>query len=158
MHDSRCTNDWCKASRCIRGVNGRVRGKRGQWIKCNWTDSPNVCLHSHFVPSNHSCGRCRIEWEQLFYSPFSGYSHWHCLHSGDGQRRMLSSLARVCSLRVGTEKSSDQCSNSILGMGREGCDRRCQKERDWWQDITCSWSQLHRIHGAINDFEWGGCC
>lgn len=47
-------------------------------------------------------------------------------------------------------------SASILGIGREGCGRRCQTEWDWWQDITRSWSQSRRTHGAINYTDCGG--
>lgn len=130
-----------------------------------WLEQPveNVWLHSRFVPWDHSCGRCRIDWEQLFCSPFSSYRRWHCLHSGDGQRGTLLSLNSVCSLRVGTKSPQNQQHTSVLGTGREGCGRRCQKKKrkkkewDWWQDITRSWSRSRRTHGAINYADCGGC-
>lgn len=112
-------------------------------------------LHSRFVPWDHSCGRCRSDWEQLFCSLFSSYRRWHCLHSGDGQRGTLLSLNSVCSLRVGTKSpQTPRNSTSTLGIGRERWGRRCQTEWDWWQDITRSWSHSHRTHGAINYRLW----
>lgn len=139
---------------CV-GAIERQRKKRervrGQWLECDWTASQNVWLHSRFVPWDHSCVRCGIDWEQLFCSLFSSYRRWHCLHSGDGQRGTLLSLNSVCSLRVGTKgPQTQQYSTSILGIGREGRGRRCQTEWDWWQDITRSWSRPSRTHGAIN--------
>lgn len=139
---------------------GRKGGEaaRGQWPECDWAASRNVWLHSRFVPWDHSCGRCRIDWEQLFCSPLSSYRRWHCLHSGDGQRGTLLSLNSVCSLRVGTKSpQTEHCSASILGIGREGRGRRCRTEWDWWQDITRSWSHSRRTHGAINYADHGGC-
>lgn len=143
---------------CIRVTEAKkVERVRGQWLECHWTASRNVWLHSRFVPWDHSCGRCRIDWEQLFCAPFSSYRRWHCLCSGDGQRGTLLSLNSVCSLRVGTKSpQTEPCSTSILGIGREGCGRRCQTEWDWWQDITRSWSHSHRTHGAINYADCGG--
>lgn len=132
----------------------KEREWQGQWLECDWTASRTVWLHSRFVPWNHSCGRCRIDWEQLFCSLFSSYRRWHCLHSGDGQRGTLSSLNSVCSLRVGTK--SPQTSTPSVFLARERCGRRCQTDWDWWQDITCSWSHSHRTHGAINYYDWGG--
>lgn len=131
---------------------------RGQWLECDWTARRNVWLHSRFVPWDHSCGRCRTDWEQLFCLLFSSYRSWHCLHSGDGQRGTLLSLNSVCSLRVGTKSPQTQQypPPSILGIGREGRGRRCQADWDWWQDITRSWSHSHRTHGAINYAGCGG--
>lgn len=122
-------------------------------IGCVWLWQPvQTCgLHSRFVPWDHSCGRCRTDWEQLFCAPISSYRRWHWPHSGDGQRGTLLSLNSVCSRRVGTKSpQTEQRSASILGRGREGCGRRCQTERGWWQDTTRSWSHSHRTHGAIN--------
>ena len=141
-----------------RGRKKVERERGGQWLECGRTARRNVCSHSRFVPWDHSCGRCRIDREQLFRSPFSSYRRWHCLHSGDGQRGTLLSLNSVCSPRVGTKSpQTEHCSASILGIGREGCGRRCQRERDWWQDITRSWSHSRRTHGAINYADRGDC-
>lgn len=130
-------------------------GMRGQWLECDLEQpAENVWLHSRFVPWDHSCGRCRTDWEQLFCSPFSSYRRWHWLHPGDGHQGMLLSLNSVCSLRVGTKSLQSQQRTSVLGSRREGCGRRCQTEWDWWQDITRSWSGSRRSNGAINYADW----
>lgn len=155
-----CYASWCASVwQSDRIRQGRAWDwERRQWLECDWTTSLNVWLHSRFVPWDHSCGRCRVDWEQLFCSLFSSYRRWRCMHSGDGQRGTLSSLNSVCSLRVGTKSPQTQhYSTSILGIGRERRGRRCQTEWEWWQDITRSWSRSHSTHGAINYTDHGGC-
>lgn len=138
---------------------------RGRKVEREWEDngwsvtgaaSWNGWLHSRFVPWDHSCGTCRIDWEQLFCSPVSSYRRWHCLHSGDGQRGMQLSLNSVCSLRVGTQKVLRTSSSSVLGTESWGRGPRCQTEWDWWQDTTSSWSRSRRTRGAINYSDYVG--
>lgn len=156
---------WQSSSR-VRIRKGREsvwERETGQWLECDWTLGRNVWLHSRFVLWDHSCGRCRIDWEQLFFFFFLlsvlrlqalalpalwGWAKGHVV-----------GVLILCSLGVGTKRpQTQQCTPPVLLASEErDAARACQREWDWWQDVTSSWSHSRGTRGAVNDTGRGDC-
>lgn len=65
----------------------------------------------------------------------------------------------LCSLGVGTKRpQTQQCTPPVLLASEErDAARACQREWDWWQDVTSSWSHSRGTRGAVNDTGRGDC-